>query len=57
MVGQAVWQHLHESGYTNLVGRTSAQLDLRETHATRQFFEEEKPDFVILAGARVGGIL
>jgi len=57
MVGQAIWQHLDDAGYENLVGRTSDELDLRDLHATRQFFEEEQPDFVILAAARVGGIL
>ncbi|WP_272509530.1 GDP-L-fucose synthase family protein [Salinibacter ruber] len=57
MVGQAIWQHLDGVGYENLVGRTSDELDLRDPHATRQFFEEEQPDFVVLAAARVGGIL
>ena len=57
MVGRAIWQHLEEHGYTNLVGRTSDELDLRDPHATRQFFEAEQPDFVVLAAARVGGIL
>ena len=57
MVGRAIWQHLKGHGYTNLVGRTSDELDLRDPHATRQFFEAEQPDFVVLAAARVGGIL
>jgi len=57
MVGNAIWQHLEDAGYTNLVGRTSDELDLRDPQATRQFFEEEQPDFVVLAAARVGGIL
>jgi GDP-L-fucose synthase len=57
MVGRAIWQHLEEHGYTNLVGRTSDELDLRDPHATRQFFKAEQPDFVVLAAARVGGIL
>jgi GDP-L-fucose synthase len=57
MAGRAIWQHLEEHGYTNLVGRTSDELDLRDPHATRQFFEAEQPDFVVLAAARVGGIL
>lgn len=57
MVGQALWQHLEAAGYTNLVGRTSAELDLRDPAATRAFFEAEQPDFVVLAAARVGGIL
>ena len=57
MVGRAIWQHLKGHGYTNLVGRTSDELDLRDPHATRQFFGAEQPDFVVLAAARVGGIL
>ena len=57
MVGRAIWQHLKGHGYMNLVGRTSGELDLRDPHAARQFFEAEQPDFVVLAAARVGGIL
>jgi GDP-L-fucose synthase len=57
MVGRAIWQHLEEAGYTNLVGRTSDELDLRDPQATREFFAAEQPDFVVLAAARVGGIL
>ncbi len=57
MVGRAIWEHLETAGYTNLVGRPSEELDLRDPRATRAFFEEEQPDVVILAAARVGGIL
>jgi len=57
MVGRAIWQHLEDAGYANLVGRTSDELDLRDPQATRDFFEVEQPDFVVLAAARVGGIL
>ncbi len=57
MVGRAIWNHLHDAGYTNLVGRTSDELDLRDPNATRSFFEAEEPDFVVIAAARVGGIL
>ncbi|WP_263821286.1 GDP-L-fucose synthase family protein [Salinibacter sp.] len=57
MVGNAIWEHLSDAGYTNLVGRTSDELDLRDPHATRDFFAAEQPDFVVLAAARVGGIL
>lgn len=57
MVGRAIWDHLAGAGYTNLVGRTSEELDLRDPHATRQFFEDQQPDHVVLAAARVGGIL
>jgi len=57
MVGRAIWQHLDEQGYTNLVGRSSDELDLRDPRATLDFFEAEQPDVVVLAAARVGGIL
>ena len=57
MVGRAIWQHLENAGYTNLVGRTSDELDLRDPTATREFFAAEQPDFVVLAAAVVGGIL
>jgi GDP-L-fucose synthase len=57
MVGQALWRRLEASGYTNLVGRSSAELDLRDPAATQAFFEAERPDVVVLAAARVGGIL
>jgi GDP-L-fucose synthase len=57
MVGQAVWARLRRAGYANLVGRASAELDLRDPAATRAFFEAERPDVVVLAAARVGGIL
>jgi GDP-L-fucose synthase len=57
MVGRALWRHLEDAGYTNLVGRSSDELDLRDPHATCEFFEAERPDFVVLAAARVGGIL
>jgi len=57
MVGAAVWRRLEAAGYTTLVGRTSSQLDLRDPQATRAFFEAEQPAYVVLAAARVGGIL
>jgi GDP-L-fucose synthase len=57
MVGAAIWDHLEAAGYTNLVGRSSEELDLRDPQATREFFAAEQPDFVVLAAARVGGIL
>jgi GDP-L-fucose synthase len=57
MVGAAIWNELEAAGYRNLVGRSSAELDLRDPQATRAFFEAEEPDFVVLAAARVGGIL
>lgn len=57
MVGSAIERSLKENGYTNLIGRSSAELDLRDQKAVREFFEKEKPDAVIDAAARVGGIL
>ena len=57
MVGSAVWRNLEAKGYSNLIGRTSSELDLRDQSAVEAFFEEIKPDVVIDAAARVGGIL
>ena len=57
LVGSAVWRHLQSRGFTDLVGRTSAELDLRERGPVDAFFDEQKPDYVVLAAAKVGGIL
>lgn len=57
MVGGAIWRQLESLGYTNLIGHTSAQLDLKNQQAVTNFFEKEKPQVVIDAAARVGGIL
>ncbi len=57
MVGAAVWRHLEVSGFTNLVGKRSSELDLRNREAVFAFFESEKPRYVVLAAARVGGIM
>jgi len=57
LVGSALWRHLSAQGFTNLVGRTSAELDLRDRDATFVFYATERPDVVIDAAARVGGIL
>ncbi|MFT3902295.1 MAG: GDP-L-fucose synthase [Niabella sp.] len=57
LVGSAIWRSLENKGYTNLVGRSSAELDLRNASSTLSFFNEEKPDYVILAAAHVGGIV
>jgi GDP-L-fucose synthase len=57
MVGSAVWRALSSKGYTNLIGKTSQQLDLRNQKAVQDFFKQEHPDVVIDAAARVGGIL
>jgi GDP-L-fucose synthase len=57
LVGSALVRKLQAEGYTNLVTRTSKELDLRRQEQVERFFEEEKPDYVFLAAARVGGIL
>lgn len=57
MVGSAVWRALKGKGYSNVVGKSSKELDLRNQQAVNDFFPSEKPDVVIDAAARVGGIL
>jgi len=57
MVGSAIWRKLQAEGYTNVLGKTSTELDLRDQAAVANFFEIEKPEVVIDAAARVGGIL
>lgn len=57
MVGSAIWRALEAKGFTNLMGRTSSELDLRNQAAVQEFFAKEKPEVVIDAAARVGGIL
>lgn len=57
MVGSAIYRKLKELGYENLIVRTSKELDLRDQQAVKEFFEAEKPDYVFLAAAKVGGIM
>jgi len=57
LVGKAIVSELKKQGYTNIVSRSSKELDLRDREKTRAFFDEEKPDFVYLAAAKVGGIM
>ena len=57
LVGSAILRALHEAGYENLVTRDLAQLDLTDQHATHRFFSEQKFDVVVVAAAKVGGIL
>ncbi len=57
MVGSAIARALNKKGYTNIVYRTSKQLDLRNQAEVEQFFSEEKPQYVFLAAAKVGGII
>ena len=57
MVGSSILLRLQEEGFDNFALRSSDQLDLRNQQAVNQFFEEEKPAYVFLAAAKVGGIL
>ena len=57
MVGSAIWRNLEAKGYNNLIGKSSKELDLRNQNAVNEFFIQEKPEVVIDAAARVGGIL
>lgn len=57
MVGSAVWRALESKGYSNLIGKTSAELDLRNQQTVTDFYKKEQPEVVIDAAAKVGGIL
>ena len=57
LVGSAIWNNLKQRGYTNLVGRTHRELDLTNQQAVKDFFDQERPDAVVLAAAFVGGIM
>ena len=57
LVGSAIWNNLKARGYHNLVGRSHKELDLTDQYAVRQFFDDERPDAVVLAAAFVGGIM
>ncbi|MEX5301229.1 GDP-L-fucose synthase family protein [Kocuria sabuli] len=57
LVGSAIWRKLQAEGFTDLIGRTSAELDLKDRDAVFAFFAEAKPRYVVLAAAKVGGIL
>lgn len=57
LVGSAIWNNLKMRGYNNLVGRTHKELDLTDQYQVKAFFDEEKPDAVVLAAAFVGGIM
>jgi GDP-L-fucose synthase len=56
MVGSALERKFRKEGFNNIVSRTSSELDLRNQQAVNEFFEQEKPEYVILAAAKVGGI-
>ncbi|MDV6304434.1 GDP-L-fucose synthase [Rhodococcus cerastii] len=57
LVGSAIWRQLAASGFSDLIGRSSSELDLKDRDAVFAFFEETKPATVVLAAAKVGGIL
>ena len=57
LVGSAIWNNLKARGYENLIGRSHKELDLTDQLAVRKFFDEERPDAVVLAAAFVGGIM
>ena len=57
MVGSAIVRKLNSAGYSNIVVRSSTELDLRKQAAVESFFEQEKPEYVVLAAAKVGGIM
>lgn len=57
LVGSAIWRRLENAGFTRLIGATSTELDLRDRAAVAEFFEHNRPDVVVLAAAKVGGIL
>ena len=57
LVGSAIYKNLESRGFTNLIGKTSKELDLLDSVATEEFFKTEKPDYVFLAAAYVGGIM
>ena len=57
LVGSAIWKNLERKGYTNLIGRTHKELDLMDAVAVKKFFDDEQPEYVVLAAANVGGIM
>lgn len=56
-MGSAIWRHFSSLGFTNMIGRSSSELDLRDRETTFRFIAEHRPDVIVLAAARVGGIL
>lgn len=57
LVGSAIWNNLLQKGYTGLIGKSHRELDLMDGSCVRRFFDEEQPEYVILAAAHVGGIM
>jgi GDP-L-fucose synthase len=56
LAGSAIWRELQRAGFTDLIGRTHAELDLLDGERVRGFFKEEKPEYIFIAAAKVGGI-
>ena len=56
MVGRAIWRTMEAAGFTNLIGRPRAELDLRDPAATQSFLEQTEPEVIVIAAAKVGGI-
>src|ERR1035441_98896 len=56
LVGSAIWRELQRHGFTRLIGRARAELDLLDAAAVRKFYAQEKPEYVLDAAAKVGGI-
>jgi len=57
LVGSAIWRSLQNKGYANLIGKSHAELDLLNSNAVKDFFDKEQPEYVVLAAAKVGGIV
>ena len=57
LAGSAIWRKLEQLGFSNLIGKTRAELDLLDAKAVQEFYRREKPEYVFVAAARVGGIL
>ena len=57
LVGSAIKRNLEKAGYKNIIGRSSHELDLTDQKSVYEFFEKEKPEYVFLAAAKVGGIM
>ena len=57
LVGSAIWNSLQRKGYTHLIGRSHQELDLMDAVAVKRFFDEQQPEYVVLAAAHVGGIM
>ncbi|MDD3740527.1 MAG: NAD-dependent epimerase/dehydratase family protein, partial [Bacteroidales bacterium] len=57
LVGSAIHRNLFRKGYQNIIGKTIEELDLKKQSAVEEFFQKEKPEYVIIAAAKVGGII